>query len=251
MQLLLKIATSIGCEMVEPRGFRSIFKSAGVIATGVVGAIGVLAAVLANIGAIKATIDAFLSPGSSKVTLLHSRLIFESSNIPIPRDVPGIYFSDSFDPTEGVPDGETVVDLHAIKVGDALNHVKFAEVSELARLVVAGRLKKSDLRFVFINEAELSSFTLAKIRILVQKDTAPALENCGVKVYQPDGEIKEAYNFVELPSGTWKNYFEFGLVLDRKLKNLNKITSKWEVVLSCSANGGTAGDGPVLLTVTS
>lgn len=247
-----------------------------VISGGIIAVLAFVTTVITNVGTIKETIDKLFSSSGADVKLLQSRLIFSSPSIPIPDEVPGIDFSATmpagFQNGEEVElgEGQILIDLQQVAQGDPLNHHKFEEIDDLAAVVIERHLGRSEEglglnqllalaiegrksrladRFVLIDPVELTKFTLAQLRVLIQKNTVPSLGSCKIRVYYPSGDSKETYNSIDLPAGTWKNYYEFGLLLPKDLQNKSKVTSKWEAVLTCDANGKAAADGPVPLMV--
>jgi hypothetical protein len=212
--------------------------------------LGGVATVLGNLSSIKEALDKMLASPAAKVSLIQTRLIFGSSDIPIPENVTGIEFSQTAPEIgEAISNGQTVVDLGAVSKADTLNHSTFTEFPQLASLVIQSRLTRGAERYVLIDNQKIATVTLGDLRVLIQKETIPKIDNCRMRVYYPDGGSKDTYSTIDLPEGTWKNYFEFGLVLDKDLEKKSRVTSKWEAVLTCENKGMAAGDGPVPLTV--
>jgi hypothetical protein len=229
---------------------RNLFRRTIIILGSLAAALGGLATVIANLSSIKEAADKMLASPATKVSLIQTRLIFGSSDIPIPEDVSGITFSQTMpEIEEAISKGNTVIDLGAVSEGDRLNHTKFAELPNLVSLVIQDRLTRGAERYVLIDSQKLATVTLGYLRVLIQKETVPPIYNCRIRVYYPGGGSTDTYSSIDLPEGTWKGYFEFGLMLDKDLEKKRSVTSKWEAVLTCEHKGKAAGDGPVPLTV--
>ncbi|TLX15775.1 hypothetical protein [Rhizobium sp. MHM7A] len=200
--------------------------------------------VITNLTEIKEGVEKLFGGVTPKLAIVQPRLDF--SRPPFGFAIPGTGFPGVSSQPERPTDknGITVIGLDELREGSADDHTKFAELNEFLQLFIRQQLVNEDRHgYIVINPVLTDSVAAGTLRVAIKKETTPSVENCTMKVNDPNGEVVTSFNSVELPDGIGTNYYEFGVAFEEKPI---RGTAQWTTVLACVA----AGAGPEnLITV--